>query len=223
MLNVTELIDGVTWISPWPRYGRAELHLSRFRVDREDVGNAKLRPVKIEDADALASVFLAAFGHLQPYGSLDDAGREKAATKAIEQTFTGGDGVLAPRASFVALDEDKIVGAVLITLLPGGDPNDPDSIHWPEAPPTKLWDKARGQPHLTWIFVHRFEQGAGIGTLLLQRAVRVLRKQGYTSLWSTFLLGNHSSVLWHWRNGFELLPNLLSKRRMRRELKTFVP
>jgi GNAT superfamily N-acetyltransferase len=81
-----------------------------------------------------------------------------------------------------------------------------------------LWKKVKGQPHLTWIFVRRFEQGAGIGTQLLQKAVRVLKKQGYRTLWTTFLIGNESSVIWHWRNGFELAPASFSKRRMWRKL-----
>ena len=91
--------------------------------------------------------------------------------------------------------------------------------HWHEAAPANLWDKGQGQPHLTWIFVRQYSQGAGIGTQLLQKAVRVLKKQGYKTLWTTFQQGNDSSALWHWRNGFELFPNLMSKRRRRRELK----
>ena len=213
-----ERINGVTWISPWPRYGRALLQLSRFRVESSDVGKTKLRRATAADAQQLAPTFEAAFGHLQPYASLDDVGRENAAQKALDQTFTGGDGVFVAPASFVALEDGAIIGAVLITLLPGGEPTDWDSIHWHEPPPADLWDKGQGQPHLTWIFVSRFEQGVGVGTQLLQRAVRVLKKQGYKTLWTTFLIGNDSSLLWHWRNGFELLPNLLSKRRMRREL-----
>ena len=88
-------------------------------------------------------------------------------------------------------------------------------MHWHDPPPPDLWEKRQGQPHLTWIFVQRFEQGDGIGTQLLRQAVRVLKKQAYTTLWSTFMIGNDSSMRWHWRTGFELLPNMLSKRRLR--------
>ena len=38
---------------------------------------------------------------------------------------------------------------------------------------------------------------------------------GYTELISSFILGNDSSMLWHWRNGFELLPYSGSRRRFR--------
>jgi GNAT superfamily N-acetyltransferase len=89
---------------------------------------------------------------------------------------------------------------------------------WQEPPPANLWENRGGQPHLTWILVHQMKHGRGVGTQLLLQSVRVLKKHGYKTLWSTFLIGNESSVLWHWRNGFELLPHLLSRRRMRREL-----
>jgi GNAT superfamily N-acetyltransferase len=214
-----ELIDGVTWISPWPRFGHAQLRLARFRADPCDFGSATLRSVQADDRDKLAPIFEAAFGRLQPYASLDDAGRKRAAEKALAQTFTGGDGPVAESASFVAMEDDEIIGAILITLLPGGDPVDYDSRHWHE-PPANLWEKGKGQPHLTWIFVRWWDQGVGVGTQLLQQSVRVLKKRGYKTLWTTFLIGNESSLLWHWRNGFELCPHILSKRRMRREFKS---
>jgi hypothetical protein len=36
---------------------------------------------------------------------------------------------------------------------------------------------------------------------------------GFTHLASTFLLGNDSSMLWHWRNGFQLAGYPGSRRR----------
>src|SRR5438046_2509923 len=73
------------------------------------------------------------------------------------------------------------------------------------APPADAVDQRRGQPHLTWVFVSPWVAGHGLGTCLLNRAAQALWKLGYTELLSTFLLGNDSSMLWHWRNGFELL------------------
>jgi L-amino acid N-acyltransferase YncA len=46
----------------------------------------------------------------------------------------------------------------------------------------------------------------GIGTTLLAASVRELLAMRYTQLASTFLLGNESSMLWHWRHGFQLQP-----------------
>ncbi len=213
-----ELIGGVTWISPWPRHGHASLRLSRFRPAADDVAKAELRNATAADFEALVPIFEAAFGHLQPYASLDEATCQKAAESALKQTFDGGDGPLIEEASFVALDEGKIAGAVLITLVPGGDPSESESFQWHVAPPKDLWKKTKAQPHLTWVFVRRFEQGGGIGTQLLQKAVRVLKKLGYATVWTTFLIGNESSVQWHWRNGFELSPGVMSKRRRWRGL-----
>ena len=44
-----------------------------------------------------------------------------------------------------------------------------------------------------------------LGRALLKRAVPALLRLGYSGLASTFLLGNESSTLWHWRAGFRLL------------------
>ena len=60
-------------------------------------------------------------------------------------------------------------------------------------------------PHLTWIFVSPVDARQGVGTALLDVAVRALLRLEYTELASTFLLGNESSMLWHWRAGFKLL------------------
>ncbi len=52
----------------------------------------------------------------------------------------------------------------------------------------------------------------GIGSGLLAHASNSLVELGYTELLSSFILGNESSMLWHWRNGFELLPYSGSRR-----------
>jgi hypothetical protein len=57
--------------------------------------------------------------------------------------------------------------------------------------------------------------GHNVGTALLSAAVRGLLGLGYTELVTTFMLGNESSMLWHWRNGFRLLPYPGSPRRAR--------
>jgi L-amino acid N-acyltransferase YncA len=60
---------------------------------------------------------------------------------------------------------------------------------------------------LTWIFVSPWFQRHGVGMALLAECVERLRSLGYSELASTFLLGNESSTLWHWRAGFRLLPH----------------
>src|SRR5947208_765300 len=75
----------------------------------------------------------------------------------------------------------------------------------PQAPPDAA---ARGlaRPHLTWVFVAPLYTGHGIGSALLVHAGNALLSLGFSDLASTFSLGNESSTLWHWRNGFALMP-----------------
>jgi predicted N-acetyltransferase YhbS len=214
-----ELLDGVTHIAPWPRHCHAQLNLRRFRVPEGAAAETALRLATPADIEAMIPLLVGAFAHGQPFGSLSDADARSAAEKSLRDVFAGNDGPLAEPASFVALDGAQIVGAILITLVPGGMSSDWDSYQWHEPAPPDLWAQCNGQPHLTWIFVKRWSQGTGVGTRLLQEGARVLKKHGYATLWSTFLIGNDSSMRWHWRNGFELAENLLSKRRMRRELR----
>jgi GNAT superfamily N-acetyltransferase len=104
------------------------------------------------------------------------------------------------------------VGAALVTLLPDRDATDWDSYHWHEPPPPDCIARRLGRPHLTWIFVHPAAAGRGIGSALLRQVAAALRGLGYTELASTFLAGNDSSMLWHWRQGFRLLAHPGSRR-----------
>jgi GNAT superfamily N-acetyltransferase len=212
-------IDGVAYIAPWPRYYHAQLALKHFHAEAEDRADMELRPVRAEDLPALVPIFLGAFAWLQPYGSLSDEQGKLAAERSLTRTFSGDDGPWIETASFVALHEGKMAGAVLVTLVPGGDAAEWDSFRWSDPPPDDLWARHGGQPHLTWIFVKQFSQGSGVGTQLLAEAVRVLTQHRYETLWTTFMAGNDSSLLWHWRNGFELAAYPMSKRRRRRELR----
>src|SRR5437588_294883 len=80
------------------------------------------------------------------------------------------------------------------------------SHYWAEPPPTDCIARRLGRPHLTWIFVAPSLAGGGVGTGLLSAAVSVLLTMGFRELVTTFIAGNDSSMLWHWRNGFQLLP-----------------
>jgi GNAT superfamily N-acetyltransferase len=55
-------------------------------------------------------------------------------------------------------------------------------------------------------FVAPLHARLGVGSALLDAVAQGLNRLGYTELASTFLLGNESSTLWHWRVGFRLLP-----------------
>jgi hypothetical protein len=197
-----EVLNGQVFVSPRPRHYHALLDLRPVDADE----GIAVRPVQPGDWEALEPVFAAAFRHVQPFGCLDEATLREAARKCLRRTATGGDGPWIEAASFVAAGPEggPPAGAILVTLLPAGDPCDWDSYYWPGPPPEDAAARRLGRPHLTWIFVP--QAGHGTGTALLAAAVRGLLGLGYTELASTFLLGNESSMLWHWRNGFRLLP-----------------
>ena len=131
------------------------------------------------------------------------------------QARTGGDGPFVAQASFIAEADprDGPAGGVLITLLPDADLSDWRSFSWPKPPPVDAIARGMGRPHLTWIFVHPMIAGQGVGAALLHAATRQSSALGYKELASTFLLGNESSTLWHWRHGFRLIESPWSLRR----------
>jgi GNAT superfamily N-acetyltransferase len=211
-----EYLQGTVWVSPNPRAFHGRLDLAKFAPDPAEIArNVAIELLRQEDHESLATLFSAAFARIQPYGGLDDEHRLAAARTSLERTFTGVDGPWIPEASWTARQDGRLVAGILLTMLPDGDPADLDIYRWHEPAPPDLWATGRGQPHLTWIFVAPLAKGHGIGTRLLAEAIAALRSRGYRHLLSTFLVGNDSSLLWHWRNGFELLPYSASRRVMR--------
>lgn len=211
-----EYLEGAAVLSPRPRTYHAILDLTRtipseLQASAVDYEVAPLMPT---DAEALAQLFAGAFERTQPFAGLTIEERIEAAAVCLQRTFQGDDGPWVAEASFLlrSRSEGKLVGAILVTLLPQSDPADISAYEWLDAPPSDLWMKGQGQPHLTWIFTHAWHKGVGIGTRLLAATATPLREHGYASLLSTFIVGNDSSQLWHWRNGFELVPSITSKR-----------
>jgi hypothetical protein len=214
-----EYLNGKAHLSPRARHYHAVLDLERQPVS-EDV---QIRAIKGNELDDLVSLFCGAFHSIQPYGSLDEVTRQQAGRHAMERTRTGGDGPLIEQASLVAINKSKrpgtTIGAILVTLLPAGDPTDVDSYYWQEPPPDDCISQRQGRPHLTWVFVSPLETGCGVGTALLTAAGNTLLNMGFSQLFSTFISGNDSSMLWHWRNGFRLLPYPGSRREIKKRLK----
>jgi GNAT superfamily N-acetyltransferase len=195
---------GAVWLSPRPRYYHACLDLRSG--SRDSPADVLIRPIQTTDWDALVAVFADAFVHQQPFSSLGPKRRQHAARAALEQTRSGGDGPWIERASSVAtLNSGEIVGAALITLVPLSDPTEWGAYIWLNPPPPGSIELRLGRPHLTWIFVSPTSAGRGIGTALLQRVTVTLRDMGFDELHTTFMAGNDSSMLWHWRNGFSLI------------------
>lgn len=212
--------DGAAHLSPRPRTFHARLELGRFQPTAAELaadGRYGVERVEERDLEFLAPLFADAFECVQPFAGLDVVERQEAARASLKRVSLGGDGPWVSDASFRVIwkENQRSAGALLTTLLPAGDPKEPQAYEWLAKPPGDLWARGGGVPHLTWIFVAPFHKGHGVGTTLLQHAVTVLRSRGYTYLLTTFLAGNESSLLWHWRNGFELLPYIVSKRSMR--------
>jgi GNAT superfamily N-acetyltransferase len=208
---------GTAHLMPNPRAFHARLDLATFAPDPHEIAaDVAVDPLRAEDHADLAALFAAAFERIQPFAGLDRVQRVDAARQSLDRTFTGVDGPWIPEASRTARDANGTrVGGILLSLLPDGDPADLDVYRWSEPPPPDLWTRCGGQPHLTWIFVDPLRKGHGVGTRLLVESVAVLRARGYRHLLSTFIAGNDSSLLWHWRCGFALLPYSTSRRVMR--------
>jgi hypothetical protein len=198
-------------LTPRPKCYRAVLDLKPLT----DVDPCDVRPLPAGEIVGLAELFRAAFDRTQPFASLDDEDALTAARDCLEKTASGGDGPLITSACFQAFDRhfEGPVGAILITLLPASIVNNWRGHIWKEPPPPDAIERRLGCPHLTWVFVSPWEERRGVGTALLAASVQALLDLGYPQLASTFLLGNDSSTLWHWRNGFRLQPLYSAMRR----------
>jgi hypothetical protein len=199
-----EFFGGRAVLSPRPKTFTGVLDLAPLPPpDGFDV-----RPLPAADIPALADLFLHANAHAQPYQSLDKERARVAAEDAIRQTATGGDGPVIEPACFRAFGDrhPDPLGAILITLVPPEVLTTPFAGVWKSKPPADAIEKRLGVPHLTWVFVSWWEARQGYGTALLAHAVNALLKMGFSQLASTFALDNGPSLLWHWRNGFRLLP-----------------
>src|SRR4029077_8926664 len=146
-----------------------------------------------------------------------DRRRLEASRECLKFTRDGGDGPIIDAACYVALGErqDHPVGAIFVTLVPPVNLDDFWSLRWKSPPPPDCIERRLGRAHLTWIFVGPWHAGYGVGTALLARASQSLLELGYTELISSFILGNTSSMLWHWRTGLQLLPYAGSRRKFR--------
>lgn len=209
-----EYLDGEAWLSPRPKTYHALLDLRQVDLTH-GAGAVTTRQASANDWADLDGLFSAAFRDRPPFLGLDDKKRRAAAHEILEHARGGGDGPFIEQAAQIAhlKNHDEPAGGAVVTLLPASDLCDWQAFEWTEPPPADAVAQRLGRPHLTWIFVHPFAAGRGVGTSLLHAATRELLALGYTELASTFLLGNESSMIWHWRNGFRLAASPFSRRR----------
>jgi len=216
-----EYVNKTAWLSPRPKVYNMRLPLRRRAEDAPQEVDAQepigFRRLAKRDWPRLSRLFAGAFQRVQPFASLSDRRRLEAARACLRFTRDGGDGPVIEPACHVAFrpGDGRPRGAILVTLIPMIDLDDIWSLRWDSPPPPDWVERRLGRPHLTWIFVSPWRAGHGIGTALLAHASKSLLELGYDELISSFILGNSSSMLWHWRNGFELLPYAGSMRAMR--------
>jgi hypothetical protein len=216
-----EYLQEAAWLSPRPKFFNARLPLRPQGIEPPAVVDAQEAVTfrRLEDGDwpRLSRLFAASFSRVQPFAGLGDRRRLEAARQCLKHTREGNDGPLIRPACHVAVSGEHAhpMGAVLVTLIPPVDLDDFWSMSWKTPPPPDAVEKRLGHAHLTWIFVGPWHAGYGVGTALLARASRGLVELGYTELVSSFILGNDASMLWHWRNGFELMAYAGSRRKFR--------
>ena len=216
-----DYLHGTAYLSPRPKHFHGVLDLARWQTpDTADLSpDVRIAPLQAADQECLPPVFAAAFEGVQPFGGLIHEQRLEAAQAALDKTWRGGDGPWLREASFIARHaaHGQPLGGIAITLVPGGDPANADNYIWEDTQPAEWRPGLPGQPHLTWVFIAPLWKCGGLGSALLHRAVTALCQLAYHSLWTTFILGNADSMLWHWRNGFVLAPLPMSRRALRRE------
>jgi ribosomal protein S18 acetylase RimI-like enzyme len=217
-----EYSDKTAWLSPRPKFQSARLELRAreesvpLEIDAQDT--VCIRRFEDRDWPRLSRPFARAFDRVQPFASLSDRRQLESARACLKFTREGGDGPVIVPACHVAITKEHgyRVGAILVTLIPEVDLDGFFSMRWKKEPPADCIERRLGRPHLTWIFVSPWHAYHGIGTALLAHAERSLLALGYMELISSFIWGNTSSMLWHWRNGFQLLPYAGSMRNFRK-------
>jgi GNAT superfamily N-acetyltransferase len=216
-----EYVERAAWLSPRPKYYSARLALGpaheRVPLEVDAAEPVGFRCLEQRDWGRFSNLFAEAFRDVQPFASLSDRQRLEAARQCLKATRSGNDGPLIEPACHVAFrpSDGALRGVILVTLVPIVDLEDCWSLRWKSPPPPDCIEQRLGRPHLTWVFVKPRHAGYGVGSALLAHATRGLRALGYTELLSSFLLGNASSELWHWRCGFDLLPYVGSRRQFR--------
>lgn len=214
-----EYSDGEAWLSPRAKLYHAVLELADFRSPEPDLLNdqVQIRRLEDQDWDNLPAVFASAFAHVSPFAYLDDEEQLAAARDCLDFTRSGGNGQMIPDATLVAVDPEdgSVVGGFLVTLVPDIPLSD---VHFGHVPKKRVAAGQKLVPHLTWVFVKFWSARHGIASAMLVRAVESLRRLGYARLTTTFLLGNESSTLWHWRTGFRLAAYPMSQRQFERRV-----
>jgi GNAT superfamily N-acetyltransferase len=186
------------------------------RVDDSCI--ASIRPLAGGDWDVLPEVLADAFEDTPTLGLLDRRRRVWAARDWLRSTRDGDEGSLIEAASVIAVDREddaQVLGALVVTVMAGWMLSSYAGRRPAVPPPPPHLAEGQDQPQISWIFVRRVASGQGVATALLASASSSLWDLGYRELASATHRGNDSSMAWHWRNGFRLLPHPESIRLIR--------
>jgi GNAT superfamily N-acetyltransferase len=215
-----EYWDSQLRISPrWQSHSMfLEIRPPETRSQADDSCIASVRPLVTGDWKVLPEVLAEAFQDTPPLGTLGWRRRVYAARDWLYATRDGSEGPLVEPACVVAVDREdnaQVLGVLVVTLMIGWTRSCYASrrLEIPPSPPDLAED--REQPQVSWIFVQPGASGQGVGTALLEAAMGSLWSLGYRELASATHRGNDSSMAWHWRNGFRLLPHPESIRLIR--------
>lgn len=177
-------------------------------TSRELQAGLTLAPWDATPLSDFTPVFQSAFERVAPFSSFSEDERLPIIKHLLQGSVSGITGQTVAPASFAlkSVHSPTPVGGILITLFPTADFGDFSDPRWSELPPANALQECWGTPHLTWIVVDQEFQNRGIAATLLSHALNALSLAGYHELFSTMMVGNHSSTFWHWKNGFELVP-----------------
>ncbi len=177
--------------------------------DRIEALRLSFADLKNFNGQALTTLFKQAFARSAPYFSLSPAELDQAVQDHFLSVLQAHPWPIAWSASRLLLKEssNEPVAASVVTLVPDANWTDFTDPKWQQQAPPDALEKCWGHPHLTWIFVSPQYQRHGIGSILLSEARNEVRNLGYRNLFSTFLVGDYESMLWHWKQGFELIPS----------------
>jgi hypothetical protein len=192
-----ELKGGNVEITYTPRLSMARLRVARREA--RTVSGVTIEPIDVKPMqEPLAKLFAMSLAHVPPLDTMAPTTRRHAADAEMKHLANGGHGEVYGRACFGAVDatSQKLIGAALVTRI------SLTSSEWPEEqlPSTLL--------NLTWLFVAPERQRGAAGTTLLERVVNTLADEGHEWLVSHIPQENVPGVMFHWRNGFELVPRI---------------
>lgn len=212
-----EYWDGKLRIMPrWQSYSMfLELRPPEACFQGDDTGIASTRPLVSSDWDVLPDVLADAFRDVPPLGMLGSRRRLWTARDWLGSTRDGGEGPLVETACVVAIGREesaRVLGALLVTLMVGWTRSWYAGRRLAVPPPPPDLAEGREQPQITWVFVKPEASHQGVATALLAKATSSLWISGYRELASATDRGNDTSMAWHWRNRFFLLPHSRSVR-----------